>query len=80
MLSREALEAYRRMTVSERLELTFQATREALSHLLEGPPELVDRRFEAIRRENDARNLAILRKLAEVYPPSERGGSSHDES
>lgn len=79
MRSREALEAYRRMTVQERLKLTFQATREAIPYLLKGPLEVVDRRFEAIRRENNARNLAILKKLAEAYPSSDRDGGSHDE-
>lgn len=64
MLSRETLEAYRRMTPDERLGLTLQAIREAWPYLLEGPPEVVDRRFELIRRENDARNRALLEGLA----------------
>jgi hypothetical protein len=38
--------------------------REAMPHLLAGPPEQVDRRFELIRRENDARNRAMLERLA----------------
>jgi hypothetical protein len=64
MLSREALKAYRRMTPGERLALTWQATREATPYLLKGPPDVVDRRFELIRRENDARNRAMLEGLA----------------
>lgn len=60
MLSREALEAYRKMTVSERARLTFEATRAAIPYLLAGTPEEVDRKFELIRRENDARNYNML--------------------
>ncbi|SFH62215.1 hypothetical protein [Planctomicrobium piriforme] len=72
MLSREALEAYRRMTFSERLILTIQATREAQPYLSMGPPEVVRRRFEAINRENAARNAAIIAGLAKAYPPELR--------
>lgn len=66
MLSREALERYRRLTNSERLELSIQAMREAMPHLLAGPPEVVARQFAAIRRENDLRNEAMLTRLAEA--------------
>lgn len=66
MLSRETLDAYRRMTPGERLALTWQAMRESLPYLLKGPPEVVDRRFELIRRENDERNRAMLTRLAEA--------------
>lgn len=64
MLSREALEAYRRMTPDQRLALTLQAMRESIPYLLSGPPEVVDRRFELIRRENDLRNRRMLEALA----------------
>jgi hypothetical protein len=64
MLSRETLEAYRRMTPSERLALTLQAMREAQSYLLRGSEEVVRRRFELIRRENEARNRHMLTALA----------------
>jgi hypothetical protein len=64
MLSKETLEAYRRMTPNERLALSIQAMRESMRHLLAGPPETIDRRFEVIRRENDARNRAMLERLA----------------
>ena len=52
MLSREALDAYRRMTPDQRLALTLQAMRESIPYLLSGSPEVVDRRFKLIRREN----------------------------
>lgn len=64
VLSRETLDAYRKMTPSERLALTLQAMRESFPYLLKGPPDVVDRRFELIRRENDARNRAMLERLA----------------
>lgn len=66
MLSRETLEAYRKMTPSERLALTLQAMREATPWLLSGPPEVVDRRFELIRRQHDEGNQRIRERLEEV--------------
>ena len=39
MLSRESLEAYRRMTAGQRLALTLQAMRDSVPHLLHGPRE-----------------------------------------
>jgi hypothetical protein len=66
MLSRETLEAYRRMTPGERLGLTLKAMRESLPYLLYGPEDVVRRRFERIRQENDARNRAMLTRLAEA--------------
>jgi hypothetical protein len=64
MLSPESLERYRRMSLSERLELVLQMIREETPHLLAGPPDVVDRRFELLRRENDLRNEAMLRGIA----------------
>jgi hypothetical protein len=52
------------MTPSERLELTLRAMRDSVPYLLYGSPDVVARRFELIRRENDARNRAMLEKLA----------------
>jgi hypothetical protein len=56
MLSQETLEAYRRMTPQERLQLTFDLCRPAWRALIEGDPEIVKRRFERLRQENDLRN------------------------
>lgn len=64
MLSPESLEQYRRMTLSERLALVLRMIREETPHLLAGPPEVVARRFELLRRENDLRNAGILAGLA----------------
>ena len=64
MLSKETLELYRRMTPGERLALTFQLMRENTPYLLQGPPEVVDRRFELLRRQNDERNRRMLEVIA----------------
>jgi hypothetical protein len=64
MLSRETLEAYRRMTPGQRLEIALEMMRENTSYLLRGRPEIVSRRFERIRRENDARNRNMLAAIA----------------
>jgi hypothetical protein len=66
MLSKETIEAYRRMTPGQRLALTFQAIREATPYLFAGSKEVVRRRFELMRRENDARNRQMLERLAEA--------------
>jgi len=64
MVSRETIAAYRQMSPGERLALTLQAMRESLPYLLQGPADVVDRRFALIRRENDERNRRMLEGLA----------------
>ena len=64
MLSREALDAYRRMSLSERLELVLWMIREATPYLLEGPREVVERRFALLRWQNDERNRRMLEGIA----------------
>ncbi len=64
MLSRETLEQYRRMTPGERLKLTLEMIRESTPWLLHGPPDVVDRRFELLRRQNDQRNRNMLTAIA----------------
>lgn len=64
MLSRESLEAYRQMTVAERSRIVMQMIRDGQRALLSGPPEIVERRFELLRRQNDERNRLILEALA----------------
>ena len=56
MLSPETIAEYRRMTPGQRLELALQMTDENLPYLVKGQPEVVERRFELLRRENDLRN------------------------
>jgi hypothetical protein len=64
MLSEETLERYRKMSISERLDLTMQMMRHDWPYLLAGPEDVVKRKFELINRENDARNRNILDTLA----------------
>ncbi len=71
MLSRETLERYRAMSNSERLRLTLQMINESLPYLLEGPPEVVDRRFELLRRQNDERNRRMLEAIARYRAPDD---------
>lgn len=66
MLSKETLEMYRRMTPGERLGLTLRAIRQSQPYLGYGSKELVARRFELLKRDNDARNDALLTKLMEA--------------
>ena len=69
MLHPETLGAYRRMTPSERLKLTLEMTRENLRRLVAGPPEIVARRFEVLRLQNDERNLNMLTGIARTREP-----------
>ncbi len=64
MLSRETLDEYRRMTPGQRLELALRMTRENTSYLFAGTPEMVERRFELLRRQNDQRNQRMLEAIA----------------
>ena len=64
MLSPETLERYRQMTPSQRLQLTAHLIRENTHALLEGPPDVVARRFELLRRQNDERNTKLLAAFA----------------
>jgi hypothetical protein len=64
MLSQEQLEEYRRMTPGERIALSMTMARQQWPKMVSGPPDVVDRRFELLNRENDARNRNILAALA----------------
>ena len=72
MLSKETLDHYRRMTTDERLQLTLDMIREYTPYLLMGPPEVVDRRFELLRRENDERNRRLLESFARLKDVASR--------
>lgn len=67
MLSKETLEAYRRMTPGERLAITFEMIRENTPYLLAGAPDVVDRRFALLKRENDLRNTRMLAALRSLH-------------
>jgi hypothetical protein len=64
MMSPETAQHYRRMTPSERLQLTLEMIREATPFLLQGTPEQVDRRFELLRLQNEQRNRSMLEGIA----------------
>jgi hypothetical protein len=64
MLSRATLQAYRAMTPGERLNLACEMSDQAALDLLSGSPEVVARRFELLRRQNDERNRRILEAIA----------------
>lgn len=64
MLHQETLEAYRRMTPSEKFKLTLEMIRENTPRMFRGTPEQIDRRFEILRRQNDDRNRRMLEAIA----------------
>ncbi len=64
MLSRATLRTYQRMTPGERLKLACEMSDQAALELLKGSPEVVARRFELLRRQNDERNLRMLEGIA----------------
>lgn len=64
MLHPETLEAYRRMTPSERLQLTLEMTRENGPRMFRGTSEQIERRFEILRIQNDDRNRRMLEAIA----------------
>ena len=70
MLSNDELNRIRRMTNSERLEMTLRMTSEGLAAMFEGPSDVVDRRFELLRRQNDERNRLMWEGLARAQRSS----------
>ncbi len=70
MLHPETLEAYRKMTTSERLKLTQELIRQNTPYLLYGTPDQVKRKFELLRLQNDDRN----RRMAEVFANAKANG------
>ncbi len=64
MLSQETIESYRRMSLGEKLSLVMRMTDENTPALLHGSPEVVRRRFELLRRENDDHNRNMLTCIA----------------
>ena len=58
--------------------MVLQMIREETPYLLAGPPEVVDRRFELLRRENDLRNQAMLEGLARAKAWDEMATAEHE--
>jgi hypothetical protein len=65
MLSKESVEAYRRIAVGQRLTLTASHSRGAAC-LFMGSKEEVRCRFRPMRREKNASNRQMLERLAEA--------------
>lgn len=72
MQSPESLEVYRRMSPAQRLQMTAAMIRENTPFLLRGPADVVARRFELLRRENDERNFNMLTAIARTKELDER--------
>lgn len=66
MLSKLQLQQYRNMTPGERISLSLEMTEEQWPKMMSGPPEVIDRRFELINRENDIRNRKLLAAFAKL--------------
>ena len=64
MLSPEAAQRIREMSVADRLRLTLRMIDEAFPLLTRGTPEQVRRRFDRLRQENDDRNRRMLEAIA----------------
>jgi hypothetical protein len=58
------------MPIPERIKLAMRMMDEGLGYLLEGSPEVVKRRFELLRIENDARNVNMLTAIARTREKS----------
>jgi hypothetical protein len=68
MLSHETYEYYRRMSPSQRLQLTVQMMDGIERAILAGSAEQVARKFELLRLQNDQRNRAMLQAIARTRP------------
>ena len=75
MLSQETLEEYRRMTPGQRLAMALRMTSATTPYLFAGPPEVVHRRFELLRRQNDERNLRLSEAMSRAERCHERRSS-----
>ena len=67
MLGKEIKEIYRRMSGAERLQLTLEMIRVEMPYLLVGPPEVVERRFKLLEKQNDERNRLVLECLGRLH-------------
>jgi len=63
MLSKERLEAYRKMTPAQKWAETVELIESGWRMLLSLPPEERERRLETMRREHQAVNDAVVKAL-----------------
>lgn len=69
MMSRETAERYRRMTNGERFQITLDLIEENWPYLFKGSPEVVARRLELLRRQNEERNRLYREAFARAGSP-----------
>lgn len=69
MLSRESHEQWARLDLGQRLKIVLRMIRESQADLSRGPPDVVARRFELLRRQNDERNRRMLTAIARTRTP-----------
>ena len=69
MLSQKTIARYLTMPLGDKLRLVLDMCRESSRFLLMGSSEHVARKFELIRRENDARNRNMLSAIARTRKP-----------
>ena len=75
MLSAEAAQRIREMSVADRVRQTLQMIDEGVPLLTHGHPDQVRRRFELLRHENDERNQRMLAAFARTKMPNESAHS-----
>ena len=64
MLHPETLQRYRQMSLDEKMTLTIQLMRENGRRFWSAPPEVIEKRLEIIRKQNDDRNRRLLEAFA----------------
>ena len=64
MLHPETLAAYRRMTPSEKMSVALQMMRENAQRFFSAPSDVVEKRLEILRKQNDDRNQRMLTAIA----------------
>lgn len=80
MLSEEQIDAYRRMTPSERLSESLRLTREEMDRVMQGTPEEIDAFFDRINREHDESSRSLIEGLKRAERLGGLCKSSTDES
>jgi hypothetical protein len=63
MISREAIEAYRKMGPERRLAITLEACQREMPALFLGTPEVVRRRFALLRKQNNEFNERLIARM-----------------
>ncbi len=64
MLHPETLDVYRRMTPSEKMAVAVRMMQENAERFFSVPDELIQRRLEILRKQNDDRNQRMLTAMS----------------